>query len=344
MPIRINILSKAEKVPAQGVGSASIEHNSLVNLSKELEISINSKKNDFDIFHIHSVHLEHRLRMNKKHINIVDVHFIPRLNSGSVKLIKPAEWLLYTYTERMYRKADEIVVVNPIFIKEIMKIGIPEEKITYMPNYVDKANFYNLGLEKRLEIRKKHDIDENKFVVLGCGQIQTRKGVEDFVEIAKKCPDMLFIWAGGFPFGKITHGYKKFKKIVANPPANVRFIGIISREEMNEIYNMSDVLLLPSFMELFPMTILESCNVGLPLLLRDLDLYKPILFDKYCRGSSIEGFIEQLIKLQNENDYYLKSSQNSLEISNYYSKERVLGLWEEYYQRIHLKYKKQEGK
>lgn len=58
-----------------------------------------------------------------------------------------------------------------------------------------------------------------------------------------------------------------------NPPKNVKFIGIIPRTEMNEIFNMADVLFMPSFSELFPMSILEAVNSSKPVLLRDLELY-----------------------------------------------------------------------
>ena len=340
MPIRINILSKAESVPAQGVGSASIEHNSLVNTSKELEVFINEKGDKFDICHIHSVHLGHRFRMSKKHINIVDVHFLPRNNKGSVSIGKPAEWLLTKYVENMYRNADEIVVVNPTFIPEIEAMGINKEKITYIPNYVSKERFYKLPQEKRLEIRVQYHINKDDFVVLGCGQIQTRKGFDDFIEIAKRCPDIKFIWAGGFSFGRITHGYKKYRKIIANPPSNVGVLGILNRDQMNDIYNMSDVLLLPSYMELFPMTILEASNVGLPILVRDLDLYKPIIFDKYIASKDIDEFVNNINSLHNDKDYYNKQSQNSDYISSFYSKEKVLKMWEDYYQRIYKKYHK----
>lgn len=344
MAIRINVLSKAEEVPAQGVGSASFEQNHLVNSSPVLDVSFNSKKNNFDIFHIHSVHLSNRLRMNHKHTNIVDVHFLPRNNKGSIVLGKPIEYIFTRYVERMYKKADEIIVVNPFFIPEVVKIGIANEKITYIPNYVDKERFHELSVIEKKNIRKKYKIDENAFVILGCGQIQTRKGVEDFVEIAKRCPDYQFVWAGGFSFGKITHGYKKFKKIMANPPLNIKFLGIINREDMNDIYNMSDVLILPSFMELFPMTILEACNVSMPILLRDLKLYEPVLFNKYCSANDLDGFVEQLIKLHNNKDYYLYAKKNSQEIANYYSKDKVLKIWEDYYQRIYQKYHKKGEK
>ena len=71
MSIRINMLSKADSVPAQGVGSAYVEQVRLAKEIDSLDISINKRGNNFDIFHIHSVNLAYRLSMNKKHTNIV---------------------------------------------------------------------------------------------------------------------------------------------------------------------------------------------------------------------------------------------------------------------------------
>ena len=56
--------------------------------------------------------------------------------------------------------------------------------------------------------------------VLGAGQVQTRKGVLDFVNVAKQMPDVQFVWAGGFSFGRITDGYEELKKLQENPPEN----------------------------------------------------------------------------------------------------------------------------
>ncbi|WP_367301730.1 hypothetical protein [Listeria fleischmannii] len=61
-------------------------------------------------------------------------------------------------------------------------------------------------------MRKKYQIPLDKFVVLGVGQVQHRKGVLDFIEVAKSLPDIQFVWAGGFSFGKITSGYEELKK------------------------------------------------------------------------------------------------------------------------------------
>ena len=39
-----------------------------------------------------------------------------------------------------------------------------------------------------------------------------------FAKLAEANPDIQFIWAGGFSFGKMTEGYAHFKKLIDNPP------------------------------------------------------------------------------------------------------------------------------
>lgn len=63
---------------------------------------------------------------------------------------------------------------------------------------------------------------------------------------------------------------------------------------MNELYNAADVFFLPSFDELFPMTLLESMCCHKPILVRDLDLYSCILEGYYTAASDVDGFVSQL--------------------------------------------------
>ena len=124
MKIRINMLSAADSVKGQGVGSAYLEQVQLVKKIDDFEMSINSRSSDFDIYHIHSPNPTFRLRMNKKHLNIVYVHFIPKKNHESIKLPKLAELIFDRYVENFYRKADELVVVNPSFIIDLKELEI----------------------------------------------------------------------------------------------------------------------------------------------------------------------------------------------------------------------------
>lgn len=330
--VTVNMLSSADKVDGQGVGSAYLEQVSLVKESDKLNILVNSKE-ESDIVHVHTVDPNNYLRMkkNKNGINVAYVHFLPTTLDGSIKLPGFAFKIFKNYVIRFYNKADKLVVVNPTFINDLEQAGIKREKVEYIPNYVSKEKFNKLTPKKRSAVREKYGLKDNDFVVLGAGQVQTRKGVKDFVECAKKLPKMKFVWCGGFSFGKITDGYDELKEIMDNPPKNVKFLGIIPREEMNDMYNIADVLFVPSYNELFPMTILEAINSSTPLLLRDLDLYKDILFEKYLKGNNNKEFVKQLKLLNEDKKLYKNCQKNSKEISEFYSKEHVLKLWEDFY-------------
>ena len=329
--ISINMLSSADKVAGQGVGSAYLEQVNLVRegASDLFDIYINSHKK-CDIVHVHTVDLWNYFKMNKG-VSVCYVHFLPDTLDGSIKLPRFAFNVFKKYVTKFYNKADHLVVVNPIFIDDLVKFGIDREKITYIPNYVSREKFYKKDASL---IRKKYNISNDAFVVLGVGQVQTRKGVMDFIDVANKMPDTTFVWCGGFSFGRITDGYDELKKIYENPPKNVIFTGIVPREEMNDMYNMADVLFMPSYNELFPMSILEAINSSKPLLLRDLDLYKDILFEKYMKGTNNDEFVSKLKDLKNDKKLYNKYSKLSNEISEFYSKEHVLEIWKEFYQSI----------
>lgn len=328
------MLSSATKVDGQGVGSAFLEQVELVKSSPNFNIKINSK-GKFDIVHSHTVEPGNYVKMKlNKGVNVAYCHFLPETLDGSIKLPTPIFNIFKKYVVSFYNVADYLVVVNPIFINDLVRHGIKREKIKYIPNYVSKETFYKKSKREAKDIRKKLDIKEDEFVVLGVGQVQTRKGVIDFIECAKKLPDVKFVWCGGFSFGKITDGYDELKKIYDNPPKNVKFLGIIPRTEMNDMYNMADVLFMPSYNELFPMSILEAVNSHKPLLLRNLDLYHDILFDKYLSGKNNKEFIKKIKELRDDKELYKKECKHSKEISEFYSKENVLQLWVDFYTQI----------
>ena len=226
---------------------------------------------------------------------------------------------------------DHIVVVNPTFIDKLVALGVKREKVTYIPNFVTKTQFHPLPDEQKVALRKQFDIDQDAFVVLGVGQIQERKGIWDFIAMAKDNPDWTFVWVGGFSFGSITAGYDELKKVLANPPANLKFPGIVDRAVINGYYNAADVFLLPSYTELFPMSALEAFSTGTPTVLRDLDLYRAIIDGYYLAGSDREAMQAQLTALHDQPELREELSKQALAASERYSADYVADIWEKFY-------------
>lgn len=338
--LKVNMISSGENVKGQGVGAAYKEIVRLLETraKDEISLSFNDDKG-CQLNHVHTVHPKcFTLMKLSKLPSCMHVHFLPETLEGSIQLPKIAESVYHKYVLTMYRSADELVVVNPIFIDPLTKYGIDREKITYIPNVVSTDQFYPEAEEELAPSAEMYGIKKDRFNVIGVGQVQTRKGVLDFAEIARRLPDMEFYWAGGFSFGIITDGYKELSELMDNPPKNLHFLGIVDRSNMNDLYNLCDCLLMTSYNELFPMAILEGVNAGIPLLLRDLDLYKMIYFSDYPRAYDNDRFMEQLIRLRDDSNYYKEAKQASFDIADYYSEERIVRLWVDYYKRIIEKY------
>lgn len=332
--LRIIMYSSADKVDGQGVGSAYKEQVKLVSdTCKDLfEVEVNDWFKNPDIQHFHTIDPAFLIKMlDKKALNVAYCHFLPDTVLESLKCPANLKPLVSEYIITFYNTADRLVVVNPSFIEELVKYNIPRRKIVYIPNFVSRDTFHPLDADTIAKDREKYGVPKDAFVVLGAGQVQSRKGVQDFVKVAQALPEITFVWAGGFSFGKMTEGYEELQQIMDNPPANVIFTGIVPRDEMVHLYNMADVLFVPSYNELFPMTILECANVGRPIVCRDLDLYKDILFDHYAKGHDNTEFTDVIRKLYEDTDYYDQYAKEAEKISDYYSKENVAKLWRDFY-------------
>jgi 1,2-diacylglycerol-3-alpha-glucose alpha-1,2-galactosyltransferase len=329
--VRIKTLSQATSVPGQGVGSAYLEQIHLLHQSKLLEVYPFNSKIKPDVYHVHTVNLRYWFLMRFTELpTIVYVHFLPSTLSTSIRLPKLFFVVLKWYVKIFYRTADHLVVVNPIFINPLVAMGIPRECITFIPNYVNPAIFHTSTASEVL--RLKHQF--NRFTVLGVGQVQQRKGVLDFIEVAKALPDIDFVWAGGFSFKGLTSGYDDLKKVMDNPPRNVRFLGIVARDTMKELYKACDLFFLPSFDELMPMSVLEAAISDKPILLRDLTLYEPVFFEHYLKAHSVAEFVKMIKHLASDPQAYQAALKKTEALKKSYRQDTILKQWEVYYQKV----------
>ena len=331
----INMVSQATSVKGQGVGSAYMEQVKLVKegLSDKFEIYENAHM-AADITHYHTFNPSYFLLKPwrcRKGTSVCYVHTLPETMEKSIKLPKLAKKIFYAYIIKFYKIMEHLVVVNPYFIDALENYGVKRERVTYIPNFVSTEQFHPLSAEEKEKAREKFGIPKDKFVVLCAGQLQVRKGAFDFLKCAELMPDVQFVWAGGFSFGHISDGYNELKKVTEAPPHNVKFLGIVEREDMNAVYNAADVMFLPSYDELFPMTVLEAMCVNMPVVLRELPIYENILFDFYQAEKDVDGFVKLLSGLKSDKMFYEKCSADSKKGNEFYKKEHILQMWDDFY-------------
>ena len=135
--IKINMLSSADKVAGQGVGSAYLEQVELVKekLSDIFDVTINGGIK-YDIMHHHTIDPINYIKMKlTKGVNVAYVHFLPDTLDGSIKLPR---------------------IFFGVFKKDLIEYGIDENKITYIPNYVSKDKFYLKSEKEIKEIKRRY--------------------------------------------------------------------------------------------------------------------------------------------------------------------------------------------
>lgn len=84
-----------------------------------------------------------------------------------------------------YRNADKIIVISQDFKKNIMKKGVPEEKIEVIYNWVD-ANKVKPTCRKENPLYNELGLDRDKFYVVYAGNLGKAQNIEIIIDSAKE--------------------------------------------------------------------------------------------------------------------------------------------------------------
>lgn len=341
----IHAFSKADSVAGQGVGSAYLEQVQLIEreLSDQFDILGRARlRGGFgDINHFHSINPEYFAAMipaARRGATVAHVHFIPETVNDSIRMPRPARAVFDRYMLAFYRRAQHLVTVNPWFITKLADdYGMDPQRITFIPNFVSADDFRPLAADdpRIAAMRTRFGVPTGRPVVLCAGQLQVRKGFFDFLAVARALPHVQFLWAGDFSFGRITAGHSEITRAMRELPANVNLVGLVPRGEMNVLFNLADAFFLPSFEELFPMTILEAMAAHTPVVVRDLVYYDGVLHDYAARidaaPGEIDRFVQQLQRILEPGAVRDAAVADARRGAEFYNRDSVARQWRDFY-------------
>ena len=159
-------------------------------------------------------------------------------------------------------QAAALITVCDALKKVLLKMQVPDEKITVLRNGVDLVQFYPPKDREKLRI----ELGIGGFTLLSVGHLIERKGHHLVIEALLDLPDAKLLIAGD------GENEKSLKKRVTelNLETRVTFLGNVPHNELYKYYGSADALVLASSREGWANVLLESMACGTPVVATNL--------------------------------------------------------------------------
>lgn len=156
-------------------------------------------------------------------------------------------------TINMLRRAAHIITGSEEMKHILVTLGEKPDRISTIHTGVDTEFFSPLDRDK---CRQSLGLAEGVPIFLFVGRLHPWKGVREIVEVARACPDISFIFLG--PGTVPAH------------PSNCHFMGTQPPGMVKIWMNAADCILLPTYTESVPTSVMEAFSCGVPAITTDV--------------------------------------------------------------------------
>ncbi len=278
-----------KKIEKSGVGQA-VYHQYDALKSADVPVTFN-KKEDYDIIHINTIFPDSFFKSIGAHIKGKKVVYYAHSTKEDFKnsfigsnFIAP---LFKWWIKRCYNRGNVIITPTEYSKKLLESYGL-KRKIYALSNGINLSDYQKVP-QGSFRFREKYGFLPEDKVVISVGHYINRKGIVDFVKLAELMPDYHFVWFGYTPMYACT---KDVKNAVKTNLPNLHFPGHVSQEELRDAYSGSDLFLFLTHEETEGIVLLEALAMKLPVLVRDIPIYKDMLTSGYniYKASTLDEF------------------------------------------------------
>ena len=211
-------------------------------------------KDEFDVIHAHDW-LTYMSGIAAKRLSgkplVVHVHATSFDRSSDNNI----DTRVYDIEKRGMEAADKVITVSDLTRNIVItKYGIDPSKVVTVHNAVDFRGRSNVNVERGVKDK----------VVTFLGRITFQKGPEYFIEAAakvlKRCDNVRFVMAGSGDM--MNRSIRQVARLGISD--RFHFTGFLRGKEVQEMFALSDVYVMPSVSEPFGISPLEAMRTGVP--------------------------------------------------------------------------------
>ena len=296
--MKVLLYTENEKlVGKSGLGKA-IKHQMKALTYANVPYTLNPK-DDYDILHINTYFPKSYLmakRAKKKGKKIVyHAHSTEEDYKNGFILSKQTSKLFKKWLIKCYSLGD-VIVTPTLYSKKLLENykGLENKKIYAVSNGIE-LDFFKKDEKLGKKFRKDYGYKDDDKVIFGVGLYIERKGIVDFVSLAKRFPQYKFIWFGYSPLSATT---KKVRDAVNTKLDNLVFAGYVEQDVIKGAMNGADLYLFPTLEETEGIPIIEACACMQNTIIRDIPIFDGWLTDgkNVYKAKDLDEF-EEKIKL-----------------------------------------------
>lgn len=232
-----------------------------------------------------------------------------------------------------YERGDVVITPTEYSRRLLLSYGI-RRPIYSLSNGID-TEFFSPDPARRAAFRAKYGLSETDKAVISVGHFIARKGLPEFVELARSMPSVRFFWFG---YTRPELIPQEIRDAIASAPENLTFPGFVEQEELRDAYCGCDVFAFLSHEETEGIVVLEALACGIPTVVRDIPVYANWLTDgvSVYKAADPSGFAD---KVQGLLDGTLPSlAEGGLQVARERSMAATGEKLKAIYQREHLPY------
>jgi len=252
-------------------------------------------KDDYDIVHINTLglrshHLARKAKKAGKRV-VYHAHSTEEDFRNSFIFSNALSGLVKKWLCSCYRSGDVIVTPTEYSKRLISGYGITNP-IYPVSNGIDLAK-YEPAPGDREAFRSRMGFSDSDKVIIAVGLYFERKGILDFVQMAKDMPDYKFVWFGKTPLYSVPH---KIRKAVRTKLPNLTFAGYVQPDELKQAYVGCDAYIFPTHEETEGIVLLEALAAEANVIIRDIPVFDWLTDRRDCyKAKDLENF-ERLIR------------------------------------------------
>ncbi|MDN5898995.1 MAG: glycosyltransferase [Brachybacterium sp.] len=184
--------------------------------------------------------------------------------------------LFRRWIAHLYRRGDTVVTPSE-YSKQLIsapKYGL-RAPIRVLSNGVD-TGFFRADPTARQRLRSSLGLPPDAPVVISVGMQLRRKGILDWVEVARRMPHVTFVWYGRTDPRLLT---AEVERALAGAPANALFPGYVQAAQLREAYCGADAFCFLTKEETEGIVLWEALACEVPALVRGIPLYRDAMPD-----------------------------------------------------------------